>query len=460
MELRRKFGAGPREPITGAARYGVGVTARMEFRERQGISRSAILIVIPIALYYALVFTYSVNVPFWDDFELLRARPTEGVSILQWLGRPNNEHRIVLTNLAAKVLGRIEGHLDFRHLSVIGNLLLVPCVALLFGVFSRMRAAPLLFVPVAALMFSAHSWENMIWPTASIQSYGVLVFAFSSLQQFFSGGPRGVGLSLVLAACGAFTSASGLLIFPVLALWAGTRVLDSHPGRERRSRFVALGTILFVAVAVGVLFRQGHTRPPHASMLAKVLEDPLAAAVRVPIVIGSFINVQRLVGSTPLANWIALVSGVTVLAFFVKLIRRGLIRRDPLLFHLACFLVLSACAIAAGRATHGYGQAMSSRYVIVSASMVSALYLAWLGMADLDAVIGRRVRRAGLMLAFTYLSLSTVESVPKLAERRDALTGGMQRWVETGTGLLHHDPEGVDPLLRSAMKNGYYRSPD
>jgi len=449
---------------SGHARHTLSTALRHQSLSHRPTSRAAWL-VLPALLYYALVLAYSVNAPFWDDFELLRVRPAERVGELQWLLRSHNEHRIVLTRLVATALQALEGHLDFRHLSIVGNLLLAPIAVMMFRASSRARSAPLLFAPVVALLFAPHSWENLIWPTASVTSYGVVLFAWLSLQQFSKGGWGGLATSLALATCAALTGVSGLLVFPVLALWALARVLDtgreSHDkGHERTPAWLVLIAVAAAGLTVGALFSRDHARPPESSMFEAALQHPLEAAARVAVVLGSFTNAEHLTGSSAAANWIGLAAGVMTLAFFADLVRRGLARKEPLLFYFACFALLCACVIAIGRAEFGIGQALSSRYVIVSASMLGALYLGWLGLAETDAAAGPARLRWTVALTLAYLVFSTVASLPRLTRRHDFVTQGMQRWVETGEGLSHHEPEHVEPILRRAIADGLYRPPE
>src|SRR5271157_264438 len=60
----------------------------------------------------AFVGTYSANIPFWDDFDYVRALTGEQPITVTWLWAPHNEHRVPVPKSILLGLYRLSG--DFR----------------------------------------------------------------------------------------------------------------------------------------------------------------------------------------------------------------------------------------------------------------------------------------------------------------------------------------------------------
>ena len=87
-------------------------------------------ILLPPTIYFFFVYSYSLNLPFADDFahldETIRIiQSTNFSEKLSIIFAPHNEHRVVFTRLAFILSYVLFGEIDFRFLTIIGNTALV-----------------------------------------------------------------------------------------------------------------------------------------------------------------------------------------------------------------------------------------------------------------------------------------------------------------------------------------------
>ncbi|HMD02948.1 MAG TPA: hypothetical protein VKG44_08275, partial [Candidatus Baltobacteraceae bacterium] len=123
-------------------------------------------LVLPLALI-ALIATYGVNVPFWDDWRwaALILKSEAGRLAFADLWRSNGEHRNLVPSLLALGLARFGGYDTVRE-----SFFSVACVTatLVFALVLLRRTLPAqlvapLFVPIALLLFSLAQAQNWLW---------------------------------------------------------------------------------------------------------------------------------------------------------------------------------------------------------------------------------------------------------------------------------------------------------
>src|SRR5579862_5981775 len=90
------------EPATGAAK---AIAFLMGPRGRQQINRACWIIACGfLALHFFVVMSHSVNVPFWDDWEVLKPGALDRDLNLSWLIAFHNSHRSILTHFTIWLL--------------------------------------------------------------------------------------------------------------------------------------------------------------------------------------------------------------------------------------------------------------------------------------------------------------------------------------------------------------------
>jgi len=200
-------------------------------------------ILLPPAIYFYFVYTYSLNLPFADDFTNLDQAKriiestnfSEQFSIFFVL---ENGHRIAFTRFIYTITFFLLGEIDFRLLIVLGN---IPLVALLYLFFRTLKVSHtnlLYFVPVSILLFQLQSWKNMTWAASALQHQYILLFTGLTFYFLSKNSNRGFYCAFFFAVISIFTHAGGLVT--IFLGWA-TLVISK---RYRQSSIWVLGTFI------------------------------------------------------------------------------------------------------------------------------------------------------------------------------------------------------------------------
>ena len=130
-------------------------------------------VLLPPAIYFYLIFSYSLNLPFADDF----AQLDDAIRIIQSINfseqfsllfASHNEHRVAFTRLAFTLSYLLFGEIDLRFLIFIGNAALVALLYLFFKTLKVPRSNLLYFIPVSTLLFQLSFWKNMTWAVSAL----------------------------------------------------------------------------------------------------------------------------------------------------------------------------------------------------------------------------------------------------------------------------------------------------
>src|SRR5262245_9816068 len=159
--------------------------------------------------YYLLDFvrTYCVDVPFYDEWEVLPVMMREQPVTLQWLWSQHNEHRMFLGRLLYLGVERL-AHYDFRAGALLDALLLSAAAAALIGFAHRLRGWTTYsdaFFPLVLLNWGQA--ENLIW-SFQVQFVGASMLALVVLMLVARPGRMTFGRAMALA--------TSTLLFPLL----------------------------------------------------------------------------------------------------------------------------------------------------------------------------------------------------------------------------------------------------
>lgn len=244
--------------------------------DRNFLLASALFVVV-VAMRWAYVRSFGVDVPFWDQWE------AEGAQILiPWnlgtlelsdLFRPWNEHRLlwsrILTLGTYELSGGVWSNLQQVYINA---LLFSACFALPFYQYLKIRSELLwalaLFLSVIIFASLPFGWENFL---TGFQSQYYLMMFFSLLamiaatrvQSF-----KGATVLIFLAASSIFTIASGLLAAPACAVILIVRAWN----RQISWKFAAL-----LCASLLIIFLAGYSIlpvvPQHQSLKAQSGQD-------------------------------------------------------------------------------------------------------------------------------------------------------------------------------------------
>ncbi len=180
-----------------------------------------VLILLPAALGFLYVHLYGVNVPYNDEWTLvpLFEKLSSGTLTVADLFAQHYEHRIFFPRIAMLLLGAITSFNTVATMYLIQTFLLVTLAVLLLAFRSSVSPNPFFFVPVAFLVFSwGQSW-NMLQgfqiQLVFVQTFGVLAFWLLHISRSSRLGKLAFTGALGSATVAAFSSAHGLVVWPV-----------------------------------------------------------------------------------------------------------------------------------------------------------------------------------------------------------------------------------------------------
>lgn len=352
---------------------------------------AALLCAIAALLTLAFILLNGVNVPFADEWwyaGLVKSVGSGQASLMDFWS-PNNEHRMLIPRLEFSTLAVLT-HWNSKLIMIVAWLVIGIAMIFLFSQFRmlRSRAHPILWtvsVGVSAIaLFSLVQLENWLW--AFQFAFFFIQFAVvASLMVLCRS-----GLSLwfrlltvtVLAIAASFSSAQGLLVWPVLIL---SLFLTSD---SLKNKVIGVSCLLVFAGATFAFYVYGL---PHSGEL-QLRADQVRAKPQLPL-----FGFLGLVGN-PLAYWISFehrphrawfigLSEIIVFLFLTWIvIRRRKLPEAAFWLGLAGYAYFFCLATTYGRLGMGYtGGFLSSRYtthVTLLSIAISGLLLVALGHSE------------------------------------------------------------------------------
>ncbi|RFC36169.1 MAG: hypothetical protein DID92_2727743729 [Candidatus Nitrotoga sp. SPKER] len=317
-----------------------------------------------IANHLLWVWRYAVPVPAGDDYIqivnrliIFHSLPPDlsfSEKLEFFIGFSGGQHRLVFLNSVIVALYKIVGNIDFHTLVFLGSSSLI---ALLWGLWkyagsvvpiSRNRIA--YFLPVALLVLSPVYFEASLWATGVLQNLPVLAFAFFAIAWVSQRSGFFFLVALLAALLATCTTASGMAVFLACAA-----VLVS----QRRFAHAIIMALLFIAIAW--IYTRGFPNDPSIPVATSSIE-----------LIRFFL---ALCGALVWGKTGAVFFGILLVAGFGVLTWHGLPKRNPVLWGLGLFLLLSMAMMSIGRAGFGVEAALLSRYKPYSGLMLVVIYL-------------------------------------------------------------------------------------
>ena len=358
---------------------------------------------LPGAAVLAVVLGYGVNVPFWDQWELveLLSRLDDGGVGWADLYRQHNEHRMVFPKILMLALSSV------TRWNVVAEMLVG--VALASGSFclllSLARPALQMTDPVSrfwavlamsAILFSLAQWENWLWGWQIQWHLGVFAALLSIWLAARSLRHPKPFLPVIGAAASAtlcqFSIASGVIVWLCSGL-----VLAAHPRRR-----AILSAWTMPAIIASAVFLVGYERAADAPQIVPVLQAPFAYL----LYIGNYLS------GPLLRHWTA---GIAIAAVFAALAFAATMRRPRDLefvlpwMAVGTFAIGNAILTAIGRVGLGPQQGLAARYVTIS--LLLSIAIIPLGLAALKE--GHRLSPAKRLAAIggaALLSILTIAS--------------------------------------------------
>jgi len=334
-----------------------------------------LIILIPIGVYFGVWDFYALNIPKWDD-HALKAFIVEYSSAGSWqekfkaIFKQHNEHRIALDRVFTWLDFSLFGKLNYRHLMMIGNLLLLGVIPLWYVLLKNNKKPLFALVPVPFIWLTLAFWENMYWGMAAIQNFGVITLAIWTIYLAVNPKPVYFALAILMGALTISTSAIGILILPICA------VLLFLSGDRKRS------VILGIASAVGIFayfwtYKQPDTNPESKASLFQLAKGYMAF-------LGSFaesIPVRDHFGACVVMGIILFLVAVSIASTILFRIstKKYSVKFEKVtdLFCLGAimFILATGLIVVYGRAGFGLEGLITSRFKIYSVLLLMVAYL-------------------------------------------------------------------------------------
>jgi hypothetical protein len=362
------------------------------------------LVLLPVVVGFLYVHQFGVNVVYRDEWEMVPRfwRLSLGRLTLEDLWVQHNQSRPFFPRVAILGLGTLTKWNNITEMYLILTCMSVTLGALYLAFKDSVGRRPLLFVPIAFLVFSLSQNRNMLFGYqlnfGFTEVFGVLSFYFL----YVSGSGRrrllAFAAALISGTIAAFSTIQGLLVWPVGLLQILIAPMDGRLKRLLAGVWGVVGIVEWIAYFIDYEGGRGSSLLPYS------LSRPLASMEYFLTLFGRSLFPPPLQG-------LALSCGVllTVLAAIGLLLALRCRQREVFSFWIALlgFSLLTLGAITAGRAGLGIESSLASRYTTFSLLAVVGIYAILAKSA-----FGERERSRLAVASFTVLCAVVMSTAP------------------------------------------------
>jgi len=408
-------------------------------------------IIFPPAIYFYFVYSYSLNLPFADDFTNLdqvmniiqASNFNEAFSIL--LSDGNQEHRKVFLRIIYILSYAMLGEIDFTVLILIGNFSLVILMYLFFHIVNVPRKNLFYFIPISILLFQLQSWTHMTWTAPAIQLY---MFVFTGLTFYFCCKKSNLGFfsaiffamaSVSTYAVGWFTMALGWLIL----------IINK---RYRHSIVWALVSLIF-----GFFYFKNFHSSANISSGIQTFDGFKNFLIFYFSFLGSALSPNKI--------YIAASFGIILNLYLCYLIRDRYFHKNITVFMFMVFVFLNAIGAAMFRADFGIENVFAPRYKVVSVILVILVYMSLAEKMSSSLNKFRGFIVMGILIASASYFLTFKPGKFNLETKNLSLKWLTNQWVNTNHGFFFTpgnpgvNDKTPNAILLRALDNEFYRLP-
>lgn len=435
-------------------------------------SVAPVLIALPVGCFILFVFTYAVNVPWFDDIDAFLGFTlayTDATTLSEKIYNvlvPNNEHRIVIAKLITLGMYYLTGEVNFRWLVLIALLFILGTFVLLSRVFRSMQLPWLAFLPVPFLLLQPEYYLTSLWSIPGLQHSVVICLTLSSLYMLTQSGSGKFTLAITLQILAALSMSNGLM-----GLIAGGIILALN-----RSWLRLGGWVVGSVIAIWLYFYNFQSAGRTSESLAYSLAHPVQAIGAFFTFTGAMFDLTPTVqGSWRYAA--PTLAGAILTALVLTLVyRMGLGfwpvadktgtsgRQNRRLFFIGGYVFLfgNVAIIALLRLRYGYEVMVVSNYMIYPAVMAALIYLNVLSECP-DWRAQQQCLRIGLLVSILVWVFAYGVYWPRAAYRKQMLlTSAMnQKHYDIGLGATWGTPFAnmARSVMRESAKRGVYHYP-
>jgi hypothetical protein len=363
----------------------------------------AIVAAAPAVVLAALIYSYGFNMPYWDQWEQyeLFYHAHHHTLTIQELFSQHNEHRLFFTRLFLLSATLFKPYTDLAELWISWTMACLSAICLWrLARHTGWTGAKglLLLLGANLLLFNLLAWEDWLWGFQIGFLLPVLCVVAGVWSVTVSRGPWQFVWAAFWSAVNSFTIASGFTTWIILI------PLLLFPEGKFQFRWRGLLVhLLGLGLCLG-LYLHGYEKPAGHPNTSTVMSDPQGALNYFLCYLGA-----PLADTSPppedLVEWITFVAGgflvgvyaicAVLLVFFWR--RSQVVARSLPWLTISHYGLCTAAITTVGRMGFGLGQALSSRYVVLSSLVPIGLLFAGacLFPSALERLKGWRIRQAG-----------------------------------------------------------------
>lgn len=178
------------------------------------------ILVIPIVYFYAIIFSYTNNIPYKDDYVLLESvfkmdTANSFADFLKSFLQQVNQHRFGFERTVMWLIYKISGNENIKVQIIIGNLFLLGILYLLYNQFKNLKLSLAYFTPIPLILFNLTYFENAMWGIAAIQNTPIIFFALLTVHFLVNPKNSSFLWAIIAATTTLFTSGNGISIWLV-----------------------------------------------------------------------------------------------------------------------------------------------------------------------------------------------------------------------------------------------------
>jgi hypothetical protein len=400
------------------------------------------------------VAKFSVNVPYWDQWELVSffQKISTGKANFGDFFAQHNEHRIVFPRIIFAALAfisqwNIKYELLFSIFLAIVNFYVICRISYNQTEIKDSSLAHFANILTCVLFFSLVQWENWLW---GFQVAWFLINACVTIAIFILGSSNTRSTSTrfsfaaILCFIASFSSAHGLLSW--LAVIPLVASLKGNP--RQKVRRTLLWIVLFTASCA--IYSVGYVKPSYHPSIFFFLKHPLMTVQYFFSFLGSPLSLYypAVIGFIILSNFLFFT------IYFIKERKSSFRYKAAPWLSLGLFAILFAFMTTVGRAGFGVEQAFSSRYTTTSTLLIISLVQMWCLFVCRIHTEKSLSRKIGYKISIYYKFFAVILTCFVLLNSLPAIEIGHQEQVQkqiskTCLELIHYfTDESSDKCLR------------
>lgn len=396
-----------------------------------------------IIWYFYVVLQNAVNFPYYDDYAAILDSVYKVKNAKSFyegfeaMFSQHSEHRIVFTRLVALISTIFTSQINFRFIVFLANLAIPIIFYLLIQETSNYHKNYLYLLPIVFLTFHLQSYSNTFWAMSGLQNYWVLVWALCCVINAFDEKPKNQYLTYIFLVLAVFTSGNGIFLVPVIAF-----ILFLQRKYKQASWVFSIG------ITLAVIYFYGFEGKAYFISNQSIFET----LIRILKFFGAFVGAFVF---HPSLSFISVSVGWAIITFFLYLFIQKYYLKNPKLFALYGFLLLTGLVVSITRSKLGFEFAATSRYRINSILLMVCFYLTWI-----DSIrTSKYILWAATLFLFVFNSYINYFYFSKVTQAKQQRLADAWLWNHGQIPTGHPDSVLVKTILKKTEVASVFKTP-